>query len=92
MVWRVSEATELQVHLCRGGRGRHEHRAACSLPALPRGLRGCQRAHGPEEHTGPSPYVVYHKELTSLIRDVSVIRLPTRKHSGPPDRSPAVTA
>lgn len=91
MVRKVSEAIELKIHFVKGRERQHEHRAACSLPALPHGLRGCWRAHGPEEHAGPCPYVVYHKELTSLIRDESVIRLSTRKHSGPPDRSPAVT-
>lgn len=53
--------------------------------------RGCWRARGPAEPPGPSPYVVYHKELTSLIWDVSAIRLSTHKHSSPPDGGPAAT-
>lgn len=91
MVWRVSGAAGLKVRSVQGRERQHKHRAAFSVPAVPRGLRGCPRAHGPEELAGPSPSVVYQKELTSLIRDVSVIRFWTRKHSGAPNRSPAVT-
>lgn len=93
-VWRVRKTKGLKVPFGKGRGGERELDANTGLPVLPapaHRLCSCWRAHGPAEPPSPSPNVVYHKELSSLIRDVPVIRLSTHKHPGPPDGSLATT-
>lgn len=89
-VWGVSEGTGLKVPFGKRRESQPQTQGClfCCLSPCLRPPPGCWSARGPAEPPGPSPYVVYHKELTSLIRDVSARRLSTHKHAAPPDGTP----